>query len=116
MVSVNHWTDRIYQNTQQEHVISNVVSGRKMKMIKYNMPDTGKWVIYGNKNTTKLCFFLVVWNPWDVTSGTMSDFGEDEYPNMICVEAGIVITPMTLNPNNSYEGTIVLQVCNFLLF
>lgn len=41
MVTVNHWTDRIYQNTQQEHVISNVVSGRKMKMIKYNMPDTG---------------------------------------------------------------------------
>lgn len=43
MVTVNHWTDRIYQNTQQEHVISNVVSGRKMKMIKYNMPDTGRW-------------------------------------------------------------------------
>lgn len=42
MVTVNHWTDRIYQNTQQEHVVSNVVSGRKMKMIKYNMPDTGK--------------------------------------------------------------------------
>lgn len=40
----------------------------------------------------------------------MSDFGEDEYPNMICVEAGIVITPITLNPNNTYEGTIVLQV------
>uniref|UniRef100_A0A2S2NHD2 glucose-6-phosphate 1-epimerase n=1 Tax=Schizaphis graminum TaxID=13262 RepID=A0A2S2NHD2_SCHGA len=92
MVTVNHWTDRIYQNTQQEHVISNVVSGRKMKMIKYNMPDT------------------VVWNPWDVTSSTMSDFGEDEYPNMICVEAGIVITPITLNPNNTYEGTIILQV------
>lgn len=55
-------------------------------------------------------FFLVVWNPWDVTSGTMSDFGEDEYPNMVCVEAGIVITPITLNPNNTYEGTIVLQV------
>lgn len=53
---------------------------------------------------------LVVWNPWDVTSNTMSDFGEDEYPNMICVEAGIVITPVTLNPNNTYEGTIVLQV------
>jgi len=54
--------------------------------------------------------FLVVWNPWDVTSSTMSDFGEDEYPNMICVEAGIVITPITLNPNNTYEGTIILQV------
>lgn len=47
MVTVNHWTDRIYQNTQQEHVISNVVSGRKMKMVKYNMPDTGN-IEYGS--------------------------------------------------------------------
>lgn len=54
--------------------------------------------------------FLVIWNPWDVASSSMSDFGEDEYPNMICVEAGIVRTPISLNPNNSYEGTIVLQV------
>jgi hypothetical protein len=52
MVTVNHWTDRIYQNTQQEHVISNVVSGRKMKMIKYNMPDTGRWTIYHFKITS----------------------------------------------------------------
>lgn len=44
----------------------------------------------------------------------MNDFGDDEYPNMICVEAGMVITPITLNPNNTYEGTMVLQVCRYL--
>lgn len=59
--------------------------------------------------------FLVIWNPWDVASGSMSDFGEDEYPNMICVEAGIVRTPISLNPNNTYEGTIVLQVLVLLI-
>lgn len=58
MVTVNHWTDRIYQNTQQEHVISNVVSGRKMKMIKYNMPDTGIWIIYIFENTTNVLMFI----------------------------------------------------------
>lgn len=51
MVNVNHWTDRIYQNTQQEHIISNVVSGRKMKMVKYNMPDTGNMVF-------RLCIYV----------------------------------------------------------
>lgn len=43
---MNEWTDRIYQHTQQEHIITNVVSGRKMRLQKYNFPDT------------------VIWNPW----------------------------------------------------
>lgn len=42
MVTVNEWTDRIYHHTPQEHVITNVVSGRKMRLHKYNFPDTGK--------------------------------------------------------------------------
>lgn len=42
LVTVNEWTDRIYQHTPQEHVITNVVSGRKMRLHKYNFPDTGK--------------------------------------------------------------------------
>ena len=42
MVMINEWTDRIYQNTPQEHIITNVVSGRKMRIQKFNLPDTGK--------------------------------------------------------------------------
>lgn len=41
-VTITEWTDRIYQNTAQEHIITNVVSGRKMRIQKYNFPDTGK--------------------------------------------------------------------------
>lgn len=40
-VTISEWTDRIYQNTAQEHIITNVVSGRKMRIQKYNFPDTG---------------------------------------------------------------------------
>lgn len=43
VVTVNEWTDRIYQNTMQEHIITNVVSGRKMRIQKYNFPDTGMY-------------------------------------------------------------------------
>ncbi|PSN38301.1 hypothetical protein C0J52_19164 [Blattella germanica] len=41
VVTISEWTDRIYQNTPQEHIITNVVSGRKMRIQKYNFPDTG---------------------------------------------------------------------------
>ena len=42
VVTISEWTDRIYQHTPQEHIITNVVSGRKMRLQKYNFPDTGK--------------------------------------------------------------------------
>ena len=41
VVTIDEWTDRIYQNTPQEIVVTNVVSGRKMKIQKYNLSDTG---------------------------------------------------------------------------
>lgn len=43
VVTIDEWTDRIYQNTPQELVIANVVSGRKMKIQKYNLSDTGTY-------------------------------------------------------------------------
>lgn len=46
VVTINEWTDRIYQHTPQEHIITNVVSGRKMKLQKYNFPDTGEYTLY----------------------------------------------------------------------
>jgi hypothetical protein len=46
VVTIGEWTDRIYQNTPQEHIITNVVSGRKMRIQKYNFPDTGNIFIF----------------------------------------------------------------------
>jgi hypothetical protein len=37
----------VYIHTPGEHIVTNVVSGRKMRIQKYNFPDT------------------VIWNPWD---------------------------------------------------
>lgn len=42
VVTIDEWTDRIYQCTPQELMITNVVSGRKMRIFKYNLPDTGE--------------------------------------------------------------------------
>ncbi|KAJ8918720.1 hypothetical protein NQ315_015040 [Exocentrus adspersus] len=92
VVTIGEWTDRIYQSTPQEHIITNVVSGRKMRIQKYNFPDT------------------VIWNPWIEQAKEMSDFGDDEYPNMVCVEAGYVSNPVLLMPGTAFEASQVLQV------
>lgn len=92
MVTVCEWTDRIYQNTQPEHIITNVVSGRKMRVQKYNFPDT------------------VVWNPWQEKARDIPDFGDDEFPNMICVESGHVSSPVILLPGTAFEASQILQV------
>ncbi|XP_032528967.1 uncharacterized protein LOC116778963 [Danaus plexippus] len=92
VVTINEWTDRVYQNTMQEHIITNVVSGRKMRIQKYNFPDT------------------VIWNPWAEFAKEIPDFGDDEFPNMVCVEAGRVAAPIVLLPGTAFEASQILQV------
>ncbi|XP_053957853.1 uncharacterized protein LOC128863001 isoform X2 [Anastrepha ludens] len=91
IVTIGEWTDRIYQHTPQEHVITNVVSGRKMRLHKYNFPDT------------------VIWNPWIDQAREISDFGDDEFPNMLCVESGHVSSPVILLPGTAFEASQILQ-------
>jgi len=59
---------------------------------KYNFPDT------------------VIWNPWIEKAKEIPDFGDDEYPNMICVESGHVSTPVVLMPGTAFEASQILQV------
>ncbi|XP_055385921.1 uncharacterized protein LOC129614951 isoform X2 [Condylostylus longicornis] len=92
IVAINEWTDRVYQHTPHEHIITNVVSGRKMRLQKYNFPDT------------------VIWNPWVEQAREISDFGDDEYPNMLCVEAGHVSSPVILLPGTAFEASQILQI------
>ena len=54
--------------------------------------------------------FLVVWNPWADKAAGMADFGDNEYPSMICVEAGYVSEPYTLAAGQTYQASQVLSV------
>ena len=47
---------------------------------------------------------VVVWNPWVDKSKKMSDFGDLEYQNMICVEAGAVVEQVVLQPGETWVG------------
>lgn len=58
-----------------------------------------------------LCTFLVVvWNPWIDQARETADFGDDEYPNMLCVESGHVSSPVILLPGTAFEASQILQV------
>ncbi|KAJ2602615.1 hypothetical protein GGF40_000575 [Coemansia sp. RSA 1286] len=44
---------------------------------------------------------IVLWNPWAEKAREMSDFGDDEYTQMICVEAGTVASKISLRPGQT---------------
>lgn len=61
-------TDRVYLDTRSSCVIHDPVLGRKIVVAK------------SGSNTT------VVWNPWIDKAKAMLDFGDDEWPGMLCIE------------------------------
>ncbi|XP_035662658.1 putative glucose-6-phosphate 1-epimerase [Branchiostoma floridae] len=92
LVTVAEEVDRTYASTPNSHIITGVIGGGKVHMEKTNLPDT------------------VVWNPWVDKAKAMGDFGDDEYPSMLCVEAGHVATPLSLGAGQSFTGSQTLTL------
>jgi glucose-6-phosphate 1-epimerase len=65
-------TDRVYVNTRSTCVVRDPVLERTLTVEKENSGST------------------VVWNPWINKARAMPDFGDDEWPKMICVETANV--------------------------
>ena len=52
----------------------------------------------------------VVWNPWVAKAAALSDFGDDEWPAMACVEtANVGGGAVTLGPGQSHTTTAVVR-------
>ncbi len=62
--------DRIYVDAPDTLQLVDEATPRTVTLTKRNMPD------------------VVVWNPWIAKAQRMPDFGDDEYPRMLCVETG----------------------------
>jgi glucose-6-phosphate 1-epimerase len=74
-------TDRVYLGTQATCVVEDPVWGRRLIVEKQGSDIT------------------VVWNPWIERAKAMSDFGDDEWPAMLCIEsANAVDFPVELPP------------------
>ena len=65
-------TDRVYLNTLGPCVVRDPVLGRSITVEKESSGTT------------------VVWNPWIAKAKAMADFGDEEWPQMICVETANV--------------------------
>jgi glucose-6-phosphate 1-epimerase len=84
--------DRTYQNTTGTVEICDPRLGRKIRVEKQGSAST------------------VVWNPWIAKSRQMSDFGDEEYEHMICVESGNVgSNSISVPPGGSSTLTVKLS-------
>ncbi|KAG8193913.1 hypothetical protein JTE90_011468 [Oedothorax gibbosus] len=91
-IKISEFTDRVYLSTPNVNKISHASQDREITIEKCNLPDT------------------VVWNPWIDNAKKMADFGDDEYKQMVCVEAGYVGKPYDLISGDSFRASQSLKV------
>lgn len=91
-IRISSEEDRIYFDTTNTVEIVDPVLKRRIRIEKSGSAST------------------VVWNPWIAKSQQISDFGNDEYKQMICVESGNVAkNKLTLPPGKSSVLKVVLS-------
>ncbi|KAK9025240.1 hypothetical protein V6N11_065135 [Hibiscus sabdariffa] len=83
--------DKVYLSTPTKIAILDHERKRTFELRKDGLPDA------------------VVWNPWDKKAKAMPDFGDDEYTNMLCVEAACVEEPVTLKPGEEWKGRLEIS-------
>ncbi|RNA37478.1 glucose-6-phosphate 1-epimerase, partial [Brachionus plicatilis] len=89
-ITIDQETDRIYASTQNTLFIN--TGNEILTLDKNNLPDT------------------VVWNPWIEKSKQMSDFDDEDFKRMICVEAGKVSSRTILKPDEQVAMTQTLKI------
>jgi glucose-6-phosphate 1-epimerase len=86
-------TDRVYINTRSTCTIHDPGLRRRIAVRKTGSDAT------------------VVWNPWIAKAKAMPDFGDDEWPGMVCVETGNVnVHAVTLAPGARHVLTATIEV------
>lgn len=84
--------DRVYHDTVSECIIEDSAWERTMRIDKS-----------GSRST-------VVWNPWAAKAARMSDFGDDEYRDMVCVETTNADSDtVTISPDEKHMLTAVIS-------
>lgn len=84
-ISVNGPIDRVYFGVEKTLVLKEGTRSRNIS--KRGFPD------------------VVVWNPWQEDAAQLKDMADDEYLNMICIEAAIVDKQIELNAGASWTGS-----------
>jgi glucose-6-phosphate 1-epimerase len=86
-IQIRQETDRIYVGTADTLKLIDGGNKRNITLKKRNFPDA------------------VVWNPWIDKAKGMADFGDQEYKEMVCVEAALASSgPVKLAPEQSWSA------------
>ncbi len=85
-ISFDRETDRVYCAAPDRVAIRDDARRAFIAIEKEGMPD------------------YVVWNPWVDKARRMPDFGDDEWPGMLCVETGVIDAPRELRPGERWTG------------
>jgi D-hexose-6-phosphate mutarotase len=84
-------TDRVFPNHRGTCVVED--RGRKIVIEKSGSDTT------------------VVWNPWIAKAAAMADFGDDEWPRMLCIEtANTGANAVTLAPGAMHAMTAIIRL------
>ncbi|KAK4742720.1 hypothetical protein SAY87_000721 [Trapa incisa] len=83
--------DRIYLNSPNVIAVLDHERKRTYVIRKEGLPD------------------IVVWDPWEKKSKSMVDFGDEEYKQMVCVDAALVEKPITLKPGEEWTGRMEIS-------
>ena len=93
IISIGAETDRLYVNTPATITLTDPGFARRITVSKAGSLAS------------------VVWNPWIAKSRAMPDFGDDEWPGMICLEtANASDHAVTLPPGGRHTMTAVIAV------
>mmetsp|Transcript_6093 Transcript_6093/g.6743 ORF Transcript_6093/g.6743 Transcript_6093/m.6743 type:complete len:315 (-) Transcript_6093:53-997(-) len=93
-------TDRVYIHPEKHntvHVTIGVGGGKTVKM-----------EAYGEVDESPVPVSCVVWNPYKDKAAAMSDFGDDQYHDMICVEPGLIGHQPLLGPGKEARLTQII--------
>lgn len=89
-------TDRVYLDTRDELELEDSILRRSTHVIKENSLTT------------------VVWNPWVQKAQALSDFGDDEWTQMICIETSNVSSfAVDLGPGQQHRMRAIVRVVDF---
>ncbi len=92
-VTINREVDRVYVDTTATCAIEDPGMGRRISVAKA-----------GSRST-------VVWNPWAEKARRLEDFGDDEYPGMVCVEtANSRADVVTIAPGAKHCLAVLISV------
>lgn len=88
-------TDRVYVNTLSTCIADDAGMSRRLIVEKHGSATT------------------VVWNPWIAKSAALPDFGDDEWPGMLCIEtANAADNRISLLPGEEHEMAAVIRAEN----